>query len=437
VTPREAQARRRRLLAASGCGALAVATVALLVFVALGPDAGNDGHIASPGGSASTSAGRRGESRRSAPGPRLFAPDSVWNAPLRDTAPLDPSSAVLVKSLRDTVAQNIADRWGPWISTAGTSPLYTVPVNQPTVRVQLDPGSWKAGLQQTFLAVPIPADATPAAGTDAHLTVWQPSTDRLWEFFEARKLADGWHANFGGSMQKVSSSPGYYTTDAWPGLSQTWWGATATSLPVIAGTMMIKELKAGVISHALAMNIPWARPNVYSWPAQRTDGKSTDPNAIPEGARFRLDPQLDIDKLNLPPMTRMMAKAAQRYGIIVRDQTGHAISFFAENPAQYGTNPYTGSTGFYRGSYPNPVTEAFPWQYLQLLKMDPDPRGQRPRPARRHPPVADLRAGSSAPVAAEGRLAHRRHRKRSGWGTCLRGESRAVERAEAEMIHGQ
>jgi hypothetical protein len=133
---------------------------------------------------------------------------------------------------------------------------------------------------------------------------------------------------------------------------------------------MINELKAGVISHALAMNIPWARPKVYSWPAQRTDGKSTDPNAIPEGARFRLDPQLDIDKLNLPPMTRMMAKAAQRYGIIVRDQTGHAISFFAENPAQYVTNPYTGSTGFYRGSYPNPVTKAFPWQHLQLLKMD-------------------------------------------------------------------
>jgi hypothetical protein len=417
VTTREAQARRRRLLAASGFGALAVATVALLVFVALGRNAGNDGHIASPGGSASTPAGRRGGSRPSAPGPRLFAPDSVWNAPLRDTAPLDPSSAVLVETLRDTVAQNIADRSGPWISTAGTSPLYTVPVNQPTVRVQLDPGSWKVGLQQTFLAVPIPADAKPAAGTDAHMTVWQPSTGRLWEFFKARKLADGWHANFGGSMQKVTSSPGYYTTDAWPGLSQTWWGATATSLPVIAGTMMIKELKAGVISHALAMNIPWARPNVYSWPAQRTDGKSTDPNAIPEGARFRLDPQLDIDKLNLPPMTRMMAKAAQRYGIIVRDQTGHAISFFAENPAQYGTNPYTGSTGFYRGSYPNPVTEAFPWQYLQLLKMDPGPTRSKARPARRHPRVADLRAGSSAPVAAEARLAHRRHRKRSGWGT--------------------
>jgi hypothetical protein len=277
---------------------------------------------------------------------------------------------VLTKTLRDTVAQNIAARWGPWISTAGTSPLYTVSADQPTVRVQLDPGSWKLGLQQTFEAVPLPPNATPAAGPDGHLTVWQPATNRLWEFFKARKLGDGWHANFGGAMANVSSSPGYYDKGSWSGLSDTFWGATATSLPVIAGTMMIDELKAGVIPHALALNIPWAKPKVYSWPAQRTDGQSTDPNAIPEGARFRLDPKLDIDKLKLPPLTRMMAKAAQRYGMIVRDQTGHAVSFFAENPAQYGTNPYTGPTGFYRGSAPNPVTEAFPWEHVQLLMMD-------------------------------------------------------------------
>jgi hypothetical protein len=118
------------------------------------------------------------------------------------------------------------------------------------------------------------------------------------------------------------------------------------------------------------MNIPWAKPDTYSWPAQRTDGASTDANAIPEGARFRLDPKLDIDALNLPPMTRMMAIAAQRYGVIVRDQTGHAISFFAENPADHGSDPYTSPGGFYGGPYPNAVIQAFPWDRLQLLKMD-------------------------------------------------------------------
>jgi hypothetical protein len=301
---------------------------------------------------------------------RLFAPDSVWNAPLPDNAPLDPANGVLVRTLRDTVAQNEAAGWGPWIETANTSPLYTVPANQPTERVQLDPGSWKASLQQAFQAVPIPPAATPAAGSDAHMTVWQASTDRLWEFYEARKLADGWHASFGGAMSNVSRSPGYYDANSWPGLSGTYWGATATSLPVIAGTVMIDELRAGVIPHALAMDIPWAKPKVYSWPAQRTDGASTDPNAIPEGARFRLDPTLDLDTLNLPPMTRMLAKAAQHYGIIVRDQTGHAISFFAENPNPSGDNPYITTSGFFGAPDPTAVMRAFPWEHLQLLKMD-------------------------------------------------------------------
>src|SRR5690242_352724 len=41
-----------------------------------------------------------------APAPRLFAPTSVWNAPLADNAPLDPANATLVKTLQDTAAQN-------------------------------------------------------------------------------------------------------------------------------------------------------------------------------------------------------------------------------------------------------------------------------------------------------------------------------------------
>jgi hypothetical protein len=304
------------------------------------------------------------------PAPRLFSPSSVWNAPLPADASVDPASPVLVNTLRNTVAQNQSAGWGPWISTSETSPLYTVPANQPTVRVKLDAGAWATGLQQTFEAVPIPANAQPAAGPDAHMTVWQPSTDRLWEFFKASKQADGWHASFGGAMNNAAESPGYYDQNSWPGLSQPVWGATATSLPVIAGTIMISELQAGVIPHALAMNIPWAKPKTYSLPAQRTDGASTDPNAIPEGARFRIDPRVDLSTIDMPPMTRMMAVAAQRYGMIVRDQTGHAISFFAENPTPLGTDPYTGPGGFFGGPSPTAVMQAFPWQYVQLLKMD-------------------------------------------------------------------
>jgi hypothetical protein len=188
----------------------------------------------------------------------------------------------------------------------------------------------------------------------------------MWELFKAEKRADGWHASFGGAMANVSASPGYYTADSWPGAG-TFWGATATSLPAAAGMMRIDELQAGAISHALAIGIPFALPRVYAWPAQRTDGTSTDPNAIPEGARFRIDPAVNLDAMNLPPLTRTIAKAVQRYGMIVRDQTAHAVTFYAEDPTPTGRNPYA---ALYGGRYPIDLLASFPWAQLQLVKMD-------------------------------------------------------------------
>jgi hypothetical protein len=301
-----------------------------------------------------------------ASGNQLFASDSFWNAPLPANAALDLSDATLSGELRDQAQAEIADRTGPWIDTTSYStPLYRVPAGQPAVAVKLDKGSWATGLQAALAAVPIPANAAPAAGTDGHMTIWQPSTDKLWEFWHAKHLADGWHADFGGAIENVSQSPGYYTTTSWAGADSNW-GATATSLPVAGGLMTIAELQAGQINHALAISIPAGRAGYYSWPAQRTDGNSTDPQAIPEGARFRLDPSLDVNSLKLTSVGRMIARAAQQYGLVVRDQTGHAIDFYAEDPKSFGSNPYPTLFG---GKYANEVLAGFPWDRLHLLKM--------------------------------------------------------------------
>ena len=212
------------------------------------------------------------------------------------------------------------------------------------MRVNLADGSLhgRRTLQRAFASVPLPPDARPAPGTDRHLTVWQPSTDRLWEFFGARHAADGWHARWGGAIRRVSQSPGYYTGAAWPGAARNW-GATASSLPVIGGTMLLDELKRGRIDHALAINLPAPRAGVFAWPAQRTDGTGP-PTALPEGARLRLDPALDVSSLHLPKLTRMIALAAQRYGLVVRDQTHHGISLFGEVPTQAAAQPVSAAT---------------------------------------------------------------------------------------------
>lgn len=300
-------------------------------------------------------------------GARLFAPDSVWNAPLTDDARLDPADARLTRRIKKLVDAEQVAGTGPWIETGNSStPVYRVPKDQRTVSVTLDRGSWARTLQAALRKVPIPAGARPAKGTDRHMTVWQPATGRLWELWHARRGPDGWHADFGGAMRDVPDSPGYYTRDSWPGACNCW-GATATSLPLLGGLMRIEELRAGRIDHALAIAIPEARAGIYSLPARRTDGVDRDLAAIPEGAHFRLDPKLDLASLHLPRLTRIIAEAAQRYGIIVRDQTAGAIALYAEDPSPLRKDPYPALFG---SRTPFDILGRFPWEHLQLLRME-------------------------------------------------------------------
>jgi hypothetical protein len=71
------------------------------------------------------------------------------------------------------------------------------------------------------------------------------------------------------------------------------------------------------------MAIPSPRAELYASPAQRTDGWVTAPDSIPEGTHLRLDPNLDLASLKLPRFTLMLAEAAQKYGIFVRDTAGN------------------------------------------------------------------------------------------------------------------
>jgi hypothetical protein len=303
----------------------------------------------------------------------LFDPTSVWNEELAPEATIDPTSAAAVASLLSEVEDEIGEGIGPWISASTCStPLYVVPGDKPEVRVRLTAAgvSWRAGLAKAFRRVPLPPGATPSSCSDAHLTVWQPASDRLWEFFHLRREDGSWVADWGGAMLHVSRSPGYYEARSWPGLSSWNWGATATSLPVAAGVMRLAELRSGKIDHALAINVPTARAGLFSWPAQRSDGVGSSQD-LPEGAHLRLDPNLDLQQLDLPPLTLMIAEAAQRYGVIVRDQTGagNGISLFAEAPQSANSRPYSRPGGIFDGQTPLQLLAPFPWAHLQLLKL--------------------------------------------------------------------
>jgi hypothetical protein len=357
---------------------LALAAVVLLLLVGLG---GGPTEEELPPLTGATSTNDESEPQL----PRLFAADSIWNEPVAASAAIDPASRSAIGDLTSEIGREKRLGIGPWIaSDLASTPLYVVPRRQPRVRVKVEDTGviGAANLQRAFAAVPIPPDVRPAQGTDAHLVIWQPSTDRMWEFWQANKRSDGWHASWGGAMHNVTKSPGYYGAHAWPGAGANW-GATASSLPLIGGVMRLSELRAGRVDHALAINIPYSRRDVFAWPAQRTDGDGP-PDALPEGAHLRLDPTIDLDAYGLPRFTRIVAEAAQRYGMIVRDQTHHATSLFIEDWTPHGKSPLSGPDGLYEGSTPGELLSLFPWERLQLLKMRLCRNGERcPPPPRK------------------------------------------------------
>jgi hypothetical protein len=296
----------------------------------------------------------------SSPQATPFAPTSVWNQALPSYEPLDAQSTTYVSNLLSQISSA-----GLWMNTYQySSPVFTVPAGQPTVAVKLDtPSSPQATLlRQSWQQVPIPPNAKAAAGSDEHMVVYQPSTDTMWEFWKMTLQGDGWHAQWGGTMNNVSTNPGYFTS---PGPSN--WGATASSLPLMGGLIRPSELAAGHIDHAIAIAIPNTRAQYFAWPAQRTDGNVYSTTAIPEGQRFRLDPNLDLSTIPMSPLVRMIAVAAQKYGMIVRDKSGSVTLYGEDTTAEGVTNPYFGATGWFRGQSVGTLLAAFPWVDLQAV----------------------------------------------------------------------
>ena len=289
---------------------------------------------------------------------RFFSKRAFWNAQLPPDAPLDPHSREVVSELVRSVELGPSRQRPATINTSFyTPPVYVVGPEQPRVRVELDhpPGS-ADDLRAALASVPLPPGMRPAAGNDAEAVIWQPSTDTLWEFWQLRRREGRWHAAWGGRLDRVSTGPAVFGSN---------WGASATGLPLAGGLITPGELRAGRIDHALALGVPDVRAWEFALPARRTDGVSTCRHAVPEGARFRLDPALDVDSLGLHPAVATLAHAAQRYGIIVREQSG-AVTFYAQNASTFPRDPYPELFG-HRPAWE--LLASFPWRHLQLTEM--------------------------------------------------------------------
>ena len=261
--------------------------------------------------------------------------------------------------------------------------------DQRRVKVTREYG-YSTALNQHVLTggIPIPSVAEQSSNTDHTMIIYQPSKKTLWELSRVQKGASGnWEVGWAGKMTDVPRSDGI-----WPRHE----GTSATGDALLGVVVRIEELQDGKIDHPVDLELPHTivlnrhtlpanTPGAtlpYSWPADRLpDGVSSSPYAIPEGLRFRLDPSLNLDSLNLSPVAHTIAVAAQKYGFMV-ENTGPDCNIKLGNPQPYEAaglpDPYKALFGAAFGSgYSLKVMANFPWRHLQALPFNYGQRHHR------------------------------------------------------------
>lgn len=233
-----------------------------------------------------------------------FPADNAWHADISGL-PAHPLSARYVASMGLGTALHADFGSGVWDGGPIGIP-YTV-ADSSTSRVAVsfdyddesDPGPY-----------PIPRNAPieggPQADGDRHVLVVDRSACRLYELYDAHPDADGsWHAGSGAVWDLRSND---LRPDGWT-------SADAAGLPILPGLVRYDEVAAGEIDHAIRVTAG-ATQSAHLWPARHHAG-SANPDLPPMGLRLRL--QADVDVSRLPAAVQVLARAMQRYGLIVAD----------------------------------------------------------------------------------------------------------------------
>jgi CARDB len=254
---------------------------------------------------------------------RLYAATSPFNTPISAGARVDPDSAQYVAALKE-----VLDRRRFTISLRSwTVPVYETAPATPRADVRLT-ASWRGA--DWLRRVPIPAGAAPDPEDDAHMTVLDRERGCEFDFYRARNVDGRWYADWANTLRTTGNGvyPYAYST-------------RGSGFSNLAGLIWPDELRAGEIRHALMFSYPHTSARGAVAPATETDGQSTRPDALPEGARLQLDPALDLGTLPLRPYERTIARALQRYGMYLGD-TGGGVNVYAIHPQSYPSDRYAG-----------------------------------------------------------------------------------------------
>jgi hypothetical protein len=271
----------------------------------------------------------------------FFEKTGFVNGLLDDDAPLDPN-----------VENYTGQLWAQAVSPGSTFNYYTfskpvyladqdvdyVPLIDTDGYMQQDNSQykWGSGANVPWNEPWRSADAETSMATykDRHLISVDTNNDKLFEIFGVRQWDTGpgtlphrWPnptASHGGVAPNLSSFSG-----AWP----TPFGASGTSISILAGLVRFEEVVAGEIPHCIAFATSKGTPGFRS-PATRGDQTATTGNRVQEGSIFRLPASFDVTawatSVKASTLCELVVRAVQKYGMVCMDASG-VVSFYGED----------------------------------------------------------------------------------------------------------
>ena len=277
-----------------------------------------------------------------------YASTSFWNQAIGSNPTIDPNSAAIVRAslLPYAGSSNFANTnsWGIGLVHASDGDKTY---------------HWRCNiLRYGPISFKIPAGATPTTGSDHHLVV-----------IDGTKELDLWKANYDASTDTWTAGTRFITDiSGWGAMAapgKLAGGSVAAGFAEMGGVVRPEEIAQRHIDHALSVMVPPIRQSYIASPATATDGSSTDPYSIPEGAHIQLDPAFDVAAQSWRSWEKVIAVALQKYGAYVSDHGG-TVAFYGQTDVNAG-NVSWASTGTPKGG----SLANFPWDHMRVLSIPP------------------------------------------------------------------
>jgi len=275
---------------------------------------------------------------------RPFAPTSAWNTRLPADPVVDADSAAMIAGVTP------GGRAFANLYEFG-DPVFTADADTPTATVECTQDWGPCPLEQRPLRIPLEARAAP--GSDGRVIVVDLVNRTSCDFWQATRLsATRWTASWGTCADLDGDGRG-------PGTG----GATGAKVNALTGVVRTFEMRNREIPHALSVATNNSCRSGFRYPALGSDGLSSRPDCVPEGARLQLDPSIDVDALpGITPGEKAVARALQIYGAINRDNSASPLCISFEAPIGE-PDPYP-AAGFGWDYYDMPH---IPWDRLRVL----------------------------------------------------------------------